>query len=571
MSKRFKTTCDDNLVYTDIERKVYKILAYRWFFIPLSIFLLFFISTSDASQNCDALFHFSMANLYEKRGMFDEAIEEYKKALRYAPHSSRTNLRLGKLYHLRGDYTASIKSLKNAIESDSSNYEAYTLLGHCFLKINEIDFAISAYEKALALDIENTELHYILANLYETRGNLGNAALELEKVAQMVPLSTEIQIRLGSVYRKLKRFDESISSYKKALLIDPSSYDARLGLATTYEFMEEYDKAISEYRMIENENPAIKRSIIDILLALKRYEDANTECSQLIQSLPFDKQLRFKKALISYEQKKYSESLDELLICRSLDPSNKYVHYYLSKACFKKEMFDEARGSIDEALRLDPEFGDALIFSAFLYMEEGMGEKTVKYLKEAIKLGFDHANAYYLLGYSYAKLEEFGRAISAYKLSLDKNPSDPEVWFSLGVAYDKSGRWEDAIVSFKKVISLDSTNSSAYNYMGYLMADKGINLDESLNLIEKALKLEPDNGYYIDSLGWVYFRLGRLDDALRELKRALTISKDPVIYEHLGDVYYELGMKEEAMAQWEKSLQLGPQNETLRRRLIRLK
>lgn len=103
------------------------------------------------------------------------------------------------------------------------------------------------------------------------------------------------------------------------------------------------------------------------------------------------------------------------------------------------------------------------------------------------------------------------------------------------------------------------------------MADKGINLDESLNLIEKALKFEPENGYYIDSLGWVYFRLGRFDDALRELKRAVALSKDPVIYEHLGDIYYELGMKEEARDQWEKSLQLDPKNETLKKKVMWLK
>jgi tetratricopeptide (TPR) repeat protein len=95
-----------------------------------------------------------------------------------------------------------------------------------------------------------------------------------------------------------------------------------------------------------------------------------------------------------------------------------------------------------------------------------------------------------------------------------------------------------------------------------MYADRGINLDESIELVRRALMIEPENGYYIDSLGWAYFRKGMLDEAMQELKRAVaSVPDDPVIVEHLGDIYFDLKMFREAREAWERSLQLQPENE----------
>ncbi len=109
---------------------------------------------------------------------------------------------------------------------------------------------------------------------------------------------------------------------------------------------------------------------------------------------------------------------------------------------------------------------------------------------------------------------------------------------------------------------MDSKHADAYNYLGYMFAEEGIHLEESVSLIEKALELEPDNGAFVDSLGWAYYRLGRLDEALHELQRAVTLVKkeDPTIREHLGDVFFEKGMIQQAIEQWEYSLELDDTN-----------
>src|SRR5262249_18035995 len=132
----------------------------------------------------------------------------------------------------------------------------------------------------------------------------------------------------------------------------------------------------------------------------------------------------------------------------------------------------------------------------------------------------------------------------------------------------KQARFDDAVRQFKEVISIDPKHAEAYNYVGYMYAEKGQNLDEAVQLIGKALSLEPDNGYFIDSLGWAYYQQGKYPDALRELKRAVEKAReDPVISEPLGDAYHKNGYEEDAAAAWEKALQLDPAADGVKKKL----
>ena len=120
----------------------------------------------------------------------------------------------------------------------------------------------------------------------------------------------------------------------------------------------------------------------------------------------------------------------------------------------------------------------------------------------------------------------------------------------------------------KKTIELDLNNVEALNYLGYTYAEKGINLDEAFQLIERAVNLEPGSGYIRDSLGWVYYKKGFYNDALREIKKALELTKnDPVIFEHLGDVYLKLDDKENAIDAWQKAIEFDEKEEGLKERV----
>jgi Flp pilus assembly protein TadD len=118
----------------------------------------------------------------------------------------------------------------------------------------------------------------------------------------------------------------------------------------------------------------------------------------------------------------------------------------------------------------------------------------------------------------------------------------------------------------KLVIEKDPDHAEALNYLGYTYADRNMNLDEALELIERALEIKPESGYIVDSLGWVYYQRGEYRKAIRELERAVTLTPDdPVINEHLGDGYLKLDQKTKALDSYKRALELDPQGDQLKK------
>jgi len=147
-----------------------------------------------------------------------------------------------------------------------------------------------------------------------------------------------------------------------------------------------------------------------------------------------------------------------------------------------------------------------------------------------------------------------GALDAAEKLSQSKQDKQTVI-FMRGAMLEKMKNFEAAEAEFRKVLALEPDNASALNYLGYMLADRHERLDEAQKMISRAVELDPQNGAYLDSLGWVYYQQNRLDQAADYLQRAVQrISKDPTIHDHLGDVYFKQGKIREAVAQWENSL-----------------
>jgi Tfp pilus assembly protein PilF len=140
--------------------------------------------------------------------------------------------------------------------------------------------------------------------------------------------------------------------------------------------------------------------------------------------------------------------------------------------------------------------------------------------------------------------------------------------FDLASSYERGGQFDKAIELFRRILKILPQSAMTLNYLGYMFADKNINLQESLEMIEKAVKLEPENGAYLDSYGWILYRLGKYKEAEEQLKKALDIIKDDsLIHEHLGDAYKAQGKLQEADQQWRKALELDPNNQEIKEKL----
>jgi tetratricopeptide (TPR) repeat protein len=166
------------------------------------------------------------------------------------------------------------------------------------------------------------------------------------------------------------------------------------------------------------------------------------------------------------------------------------------------------------------------------------------------------------------QLKDYKKAEGIFSEGLGLFPDDAELNFNMAAMHEKIGRFEDMVKYLRRTIEINPEHADALNYLGYSYADKGINLEEALSLIQKALKLRPDSGYIIDSLGWVYFKMGRHEDAVKALQKATgIINNDPLIYEHLGDVCISRGLNKDALDAWENALKFHEKEEGLKERV----
>ncbi|MGB1077361.1 MAG: tetratricopeptide repeat protein, partial [Bdellovibrionales bacterium] len=151
-------------------------------------------------------------------------------------------------------------------------------------------------------------------------------------------------------------------------------------------------------------------------------------------------------------------------------------------------------------------------------------------------------------------LKSYNKALSM----LDKESDDKRYWslyYSRGIAYERLGDWDKAEKDLKKALEMEPNHPYILNYLGYSWADQGKNLEEALEMIAQAVRLRPDDGYIVDSLGWVYFKLEDFERAVEPLETAVALMpEDATINDHLGDAYWKVGRKHEARFQWKRAL-----------------
>ncbi len=176
-----------------------------------------------------------------------------------------------------------------------------------------------------------------------------------------------------------------------------------------------------------------------------------------------------------------------------------------------------------------------------------------------------------MLGMFYRETGAWMDALRAFEGASTAAPASPQAHFLLGAQLERLHQEPAARDELRRAIELDPRHADALNYLGYMDADDGVNLEEAKTLIQRALDVDPDNGAYRDSLGWVYFRMGDMPQALAQLERAVALlDSDPTIFEHLGDVYFAHGDVDNARRAWSKALELDHNLESIKQKLRQL-
>jgi tetratricopeptide (TPR) repeat protein len=175
---------------------------------------------------------------------------------------------------------------------------------------------------------------------------------------------------------------------------------------------------------------------------------------------------------------------------------------------------------------------------------------------------------YVALGIVYREAKQAHEAMRAFEQALARRSDYAQAQFYLAAQLDQLGRRQEARLGLRRAIELDPNHPDAMNYLGYMDAEDGVNLEEAKALVERAIELDPDNGAYLDSLGWVYYKLGNIERAILYLEQAAErLDTDAVIFDHLGEAYFKRRELEKARRNWERALELDPDQTTIREKL----
>ena len=240
------------------------------------------------------------------------------------------------------------------------------------------------------------------------------------------------------------------------------------------------------------------------------------------------------------------------------------------------EQYDLAIREYEKLSKSQPQFYASELGRAEALRASGKAMEAIEVLIELTRQYPNSANGFRTLGNHYRRLEIYDKAEVSYgkaiKLYTAKGEAGWFLYYVRGITRERLDSWELAEKDFRKALSLNPNQPQVLNYLGYSLIEKNSNLDEALDMIERAVKESPDSGYIVDSLGWGYYKLGRYEKAVPNLERAAELMPvDPIVNDHLGDVYWMVGRKTEAEFQWRRALSFDPEEQDIERIKKKLK
>lgn len=258
-----------------------------------------------------------------------------------------------------------------------------------------------------------------------------------------------------------------------------------------------------------------------------------------------------------------------LQLASVLAPEVDAVTYQLGELLDGQELLERANGLFEKIEPQSPYHRISRLERALNLDELGKQEEARRELDLLIEEGPDDLVAHLSYGAVLARHEKFEDAIPIYQRIIARIDSPTRthwnLFYRLGIAYERTKQWPLAEAAFKRALRLYPDHPSVLNYLGYSWVDMDMNLQEGLDMIRKAVSLRPNDGYMVDSLGWAYYKLGRMEEAVLELERAVELLPgDPTINDHLGDAYWKAKRHLEATFQWQHALALDPPEEVER-------
>jgi len=501
-----------------------------------------------------------------------KAIQEYNAVHRLDPSDQEVTIWLARLYRLHSEPDKAESVLRDLLKDDPENDSGveqltqllldqnkaeeaiallngmidrspsatlYDHLGDAYTQTHDFAKAEAAYRKAM--DLDPAEISHLrgLAQTLLSEEKYPEALTAYQKLSDMLPDDADTYLRIAQIYRELHQLDKAEENLVKARQYAPGSLEVMYNEAMIYESQGRFEDAI---RVLSDAVTGVKAQS-KVLPSRRR---SLAILYQQLGMLYRDTQ-NFQAAIYTFQE-----------LGHLGDEEDRRSRLMVMDTYRQARDLAKALQAGKEALAKYPDDTSIRSSLAMMLGEAQQPDEAIKLLQAGLKGGAGDRETYLNYAQIYERSHRFKEAEEAARKaeSLAVQPADNELaWLILGAIFERQKQYDKAEAEFKKVVDVNPKNAMVLNYYGYMLADRGIRLDEAHDLIQRALDLEPYNGAYLDSLGWAYYKQNKLDQAELTLRKAVEReSHDPTIREHLGDVLAKQGRTELAVAEWEKSL-----------------
>jgi tetratricopeptide (TPR) repeat protein len=561
----------------------------------------------------------ALANLYMRQNRASDATTTAENALKIDDKNAEAHRVLGTIYASaagsddntpsspaaqaaqRDNLTKAVDHLEKSIANPAGipNANTRAMLSRLYLRTEQ-------YEKAIAilLDLVKQEPGWqegalLLAQAYDESGHTDEAVGYLEMAAEGDP---QLYPTLADYYGRQQRWKDAAQAYERALQGSPRSFDLRVGYGSALLNIGGADNTVRArdvlrdavaargtdqralYLLAEAERlsgdleasertarrlVALNRNSPRAYVALAEALEERQQYQAVVESLgPAVNEFRSASnsaaalgALLphlgfAYQQTgKFDNAIAVFEDARRLAPNDPVVAGYLIQAQLAGKKYMAAAQLAHSMREQHPDDLRLARLEAQALRLGGKADQGIAVLQDIVQQHGNEPAAYIALAQGYVDANRGPQAVKVLQDAQTRFPENALITFELGAVFDKQKKFPEAEAAFRQLISRDPANAPALNYLGYMLADRGERLDESVSLLERALKVEPDNGSYLDSLGWALYKQGKLEQALEQLKRASDqLAANSVIQDHYGDVLFKMARYDEAIEAWSRSL-----------------
>jgi tetratricopeptide (TPR) repeat protein len=501
----------------------------------------------------------------------EKAAEQFHAILRLDPKDLSSALWLARLYRFQNQHAEAERVLRDILNRDadngpaleqlsqllidegrsqeavellsksagsSSSPEIYDLLGDAYSQGKDYSKAQDAYQKAVDADPDDAGHRHGLAQSLLSQEKYAAALEQFKRLSELEPGTAENYLRMAQLYRRMGEFDQAESSLLRAKQLAPGSLEVLYHEALLYEDQGRYADAI--------------KVLTDAIAGIKSQSSGEGNPSALA--------ILYEQLGRTYrEQENYPAAISAFEDMAKLGPdAQRRAQMLLIDTYREHHDIDRAIAETKKALEQSPKDQSLTVTLAMLYGEKSDTATATKLLT-ALLQGNDSDQEIYLdlaqvqeRGRKYAEAEESAKKAQQMARSDAEQESSA---FMLGAIYERQKKFDLAEEQFRKALAANPNSAAVLNYYGYMLADRGVRLEEATAMIQRAVKQEPNNGAYLDSLGWAYYKQNKFAEAEENLRRAASrTGHDPTVLGHLGDVYMKLGQTERAAELWERAL-----------------